>query len=47
LYSRLPKSYWKDIKIAESSTEEGNKKFEELISIYKKDFKDATLGSDY
>ena len=33
LYARLPRSFWKDIKVAESDTPEGNKVFENLITL--------------
>lgn len=36
LYILLPESYWPEIKIAESNTEEGNQKFNELIKLIKK-----------
>ena len=29
LYARMPRSYWKDIKIAESETKEGIKKYKD------------------
>ena len=38
LYARMPRSYWSEIKIAEQLNEEGNKKFEELIKIYQKEY---------
>ena len=47
LYARLPRSYWKEIEIAESTTEEGQKKFNELMTIFRKDYKNATHASDY
>ena len=46
LYSRLPKSYWKEIKIAEQDNEEGNKKYDELISLYKSEYKHFALARD-
>jgi anaerobic magnesium-protoporphyrin IX monomethyl ester cyclase len=33
LYIKLPKSYWPDIKIAESNTEKGNQMFEKLLKL--------------
>jgi len=47
LYARLPKSYWKEIKIAEQNNEEGSNKFNELMSLFKSQYKDLNLGSDY
>jgi len=38
LYAKMPEQYFDDIKIAESETEEGRKKFKELSEIYKKLF---------
>jgi len=38
LYARLPKRLWRDIKIAESSTDEGNKKFEELMTLFRNEY---------
>tara|TARA_Y100000590_G_scaffold18275_1_gene21784 strand:+ start:48029 stop:49570 length:1542 start_codon:yes stop_codon:yes gene_type:complete len=46
LYSRLPRKYWKEIKIAEESTEEGNKKFEELVSLYRNEFSSKPMAID-
>ena len=46
LYSRLPRSYWKQIKIAESETEEGIQKYEELMHLYKTEYKEATSAQD-
>jgi radical SAM superfamily enzyme YgiQ (UPF0313 family) len=46
LYSRLPRKYWKEIKIAEQFTEEGNKKFEELISLYRNEYSQEPLALD-
>ena len=46
LYSRLPRSYWKEIKIAEQDNAEGIKKYKELIHLYKNEYKDAALARD-
>ena len=46
LYSRLPRSYWKQIKIAESETEEGIQKYEELMHLYKTEYKEAPSAQD-
>ena len=46
LYARMPKSYWKEIKIAESETEEGVKKYNELMNLYRKEFKQDYLPRD-
>ncbi len=34
LYVRLPKSYWKEIRLAEADTDEGRTKYEELMTLY-------------
>ena len=46
LYARLPRSYWKDIKIAEEEDDKGLKKFDELMALYKKEYINNTLGVD-
>ena len=46
LYARLPRSYWKDIKIAEEETEKGERKYEELMNIFKKEYLHASLAAD-
>ena len=46
LYARLPRSYWKEIKIAESETDSGEKKYKELMSLYQKEFKGDYLPRD-
>ena len=46
LYSRLPRSYWSEIKITESETDEGIEKYNELMSLYKKEFKGDYLPRD-
>ena len=46
LYSRLPRKYWKEIKIAEQSTEEGNEKFDELIALYRNEYSNKPLALD-
>ena len=46
LYARLPKSYWKDIKIEEKEDDEGLKKFDELMTLYKNEYINNTLGVD-
>jgi hypothetical protein len=33
-YARLPKSYWKEIKLAELETKEGLAKYDELLTLY-------------
>ena len=35
LYARLPRSCWKEIKIAEMETKEGINKYHELKNLYK------------
>tara|TARA_B100000959_G_scaffold262438_1_gene300852 strand:+ start:3132 stop:3374 length:243 start_codon:yes stop_codon:yes gene_type:complete len=46
LYTRLPRSYWKGIKIAESETPEGKKVYGELLSIFRKQYSSVTLARD-
>jgi len=46
LYSRLPRSYWGDIKLAESETDKGIEKYKELMSLYQKNFKSDYLARD-
>ena len=43
LYARLPRSYWEEIKIAESETDEGIMKYKELMNLYQKEFKQDFL----
>ena len=47
LYARLPRKLWKEIKLAEEPTEEGQNKFNELMSIFKKEHTGVPLGGDY
>ena len=46
LYARLPRSYWKDIKIAEAETGEGIEKYNELMNLYNKEYKQDSLPRD-
>ncbi len=46
LYTRLPRSYWKDIKIAELETPEGKKVYSELLGIFRKQYSSAALARD-
>jgi radical SAM superfamily enzyme YgiQ (UPF0313 family) len=46
LYARMPRSYWKEIKIAESETDEGVKKYNELMNLYRKEFLQDYLPKD-
>jgi radical SAM superfamily enzyme YgiQ (UPF0313 family) len=46
LYARMPKSYWKDIKIAELENEKGLEKYKELMNLYQKEFKNDYLPRD-
>ena len=34
----MPRKYWSEIKIAEQLNEEGNKKYQELMKIYQKEY---------
>jgi len=47
LYSRLPRKLWGEIRKAEETTKEGNKKFDELMQIFKEKHAGQPLGSDY
>jgi radical SAM superfamily enzyme YgiQ (UPF0313 family) len=46
LYARLPRKFWKDIRVAESDTEEGEQKFKELADIFKKEYAHIPLALD-
>ena len=46
LYARLPRSYWKNIKIAEAETSESIEKYNELMNLYKKEYKQVSLARD-
>ena len=46
LYARMPRSYWKEIKIAESGTDEGIKKYSELMTLYRKEYNKASVATD-
>tara|TARA_Y100000031_G_scaffold58300_1_gene65947 strand:- start:3217 stop:4398 length:1182 start_codon:yes stop_codon:yes gene_type:complete len=46
LYARLPRSYWKEIKIAESDTKEGEEKFNELTALFRKEYAHAPIAID-
>ena len=46
LYARLPRSYWKDIKIAEAETEDSIEKYNELMNLYKKEYIQASLARE-
>ena len=44
LYARLPRSYWKDIKIAESETKKGIEKYTELMALFRREYADVPLA---
>ena len=44
LYARLPRSYWKDIKIAESETTKGIEKYNELMALFRKEYAHVPLA---
>ena len=46
LYARLPRSHWKDIKIAEKETEEGINKYKELMHLFRKEYSHKSLASE-
>ena len=46
LYARLPRSYWKEIKLAEAETDEGNQKYFELMDLFQKEYKQNSLAVD-
>ena len=45
LYARLPKSYWKEIRVAELETKEGLAKYEELMTLYSENSFNQVLES--
>ena len=44
LYARLPRSYWKDLKIAESDTVEGKSVYNELLTLFRNKYADAAIA---
>jgi|TARA_B100001964_G_scaffold241985_1_gene315634 radical SAM superfamily enzyme YgiQ (UPF0313 family) len=46
LYSRLPRSSWPEIKIAEAETELGKNKYGELMAIFRREYAHAPLASE-
>ena len=46
LYARLPRSYWNDIKIAESNTPEAKKIYDNLIHIFREQYSNLSLARD-
>tara|TARA_B100000745_G_C20070795_1_gene365513 strand:- start:61 stop:918 length:858 start_codon:yes stop_codon:yes gene_type:complete len=46
LYTRLPRSYWKDLKTAESDTPEGKKIYDNLLDIFREKYSNAALARD-
>jgi len=46
LYARLPRSYWKEIKFAESETEKGIEKYNELMALFKKKYAKTSIAVD-
>ena len=46
LYTRLPRSYWKDIKIAELDTPDGKKVYDNLLGIFRDQYYSAALARD-
>jgi hypothetical protein len=47
LYSRLPRSLWKDISIAEKETDKGINKYKELMTLYKNEYSGKPLATDH
>jgi radical SAM superfamily enzyme YgiQ (UPF0313 family) len=47
LYSRLPRSLWKDILIAEKETDKGKKKFMELMTLFDNEYSSKPLATDH
>jgi len=46
LYARLPRSYWKDIKIAESDTPEAKKVYNNLLNMFREQYSNISLARD-
>ena len=46
LYARLPRSYWKDIKIAESENKKGIEKYNELMALFRKEYAHIPLAAN-
>ena len=46
LYARLPRSYWKDLKVAESDTPEGRKIYDNLLNIFRDKYSNTSLARD-
>ena len=46
LYARLPRSYWKDIKIAESDTPEAKKVYSNLLNKFREQYSNISLARD-
>ena len=46
LYARLPRSYWKDLKVAESDTPEGIKIYDNLLNIFRDKYSNTSLARD-
>jgi|TARA_Y100000310_G_scaffold233389_1_gene236248 hypothetical protein len=42
----MPRSYWAEIKKAEAETEQGNKKYTELMNLFKKEYASNNLAVD-
>ena len=47
LYARLPRSLWKDIEIAEKETSEGQKKYDELMTLFRNEYASKPLAADH
>ena len=47
LYSRLPRSLWKDISIAEKETDKGINKYKELMTLFKNEYSGKPLAADH
>ena len=46
LYARLPRSYWQEIKLAEEETDQGNQKYNELMTLFKNEYAHNNLAID-
>ena len=46
LYARLPRSYWKDIRIAESDTPEAKKVYSNLLNMFRDQYSNISLARD-
>jgi hypothetical protein len=46
LYARLPRTFFKEISIAEKESEEGLNKYNELMALFRNEYASKPLASD-